>query len=216
MNKVFFGECILVSIRIRIHHEIAIRAACIGRCPEEVLSCLGVIQFGRYPDIAAKQTIYLIWDKVVVLFLQQSNLTVHFSASEEVDNRLLVFFDKLLKHFFVRSLNGQYHLWRSINVFRILESTFGINIFYIYYHNITDQLQRRIIVLRWSIHNPERRFRLGQSRHVRIKHIMQGPSGGTVPHSRIYYNQQFIRTTARGMIPLQSTRSNYEGYQSHA
>jgi len=43
-----------------------------------------------------------------------SPLTVHFSASEEVDNRLLVFFDKLLKHFFVRSLNGQYHLWKGL------------------------------------------------------------------------------------------------------
>ena len=172
VHKIFFGKRILVSVRIRVHHKVTVGSTCVGRSPEEIIPGLWISQFGIHPDVASEQTVHFLRNEITVFPFQERNLTVHFRTGKEVDNRLFVLFHKLLELFFVRSLDSQYHLRIGIYVLRIFERGFRIYILYIYNNNVTYQLQRRIIIFRRSIHNPERRFRLRQTGHISIERIM--------------------------------------------
>ena len=218
MNKIFLCECILIGIRIRIYNKILIAGSCIGRCPEEILSLFGRSEFRRKPDITIEFTTYFSRYIIIVLMLQLSYLTIHLGARKEIDNLLLILFYKFLKFLFIRCLYGKNQLRGRINILSIFKSRFCINIAYVHDDDITYQLQSRIVIFRRSIHNPKRTFRLRQTRHIRVEHIIQSPSCRTLPQSMINNYKNLIRTTAggRGKYTLLTiTRRKNQCYKSH-
>ena len=197
MHKVLFRECILVRIRIRVDNEILIARRRIRTCPEEVFPLFGCSQFTGNPYVTIEHTLYFRRNIIIVLGFQHWNLTVHFGTSKEIDDNLSVFFDKLLERGFVRRLNSQDGLWSGINVLRVLKLGLCILVFvYLDNNNIADQLQCSVIVCRRSIHNTEWTFRLGQPRHIGIKHVIEGATCRTFPQSLVNHYQNFIRPTA--------------------
>ena len=110
LHEELLSKGALVGIGIGVNNEVLIAGSHIGCGPKEILAHLIGRELGRYPDITAKHLLDLVRDKVVVLLLQEGNLTVHLSVGKEIDDTLAVLGDESGKLFFIGRLDGQNHL----------------------------------------------------------------------------------------------------------
>ena len=106
-----------------------------------------------------------------MLLLQQFYFPVHFCTGKKINNHLSILGYIFGKLFLIRRLDSHNHLWRRIRVTGILEFSLSIDVLNIHNNDVAEQTGTTVKILRTNSRNPERTFRLGQSRYIGIKYM---------------------------------------------